>query len=122
MLMSKSILSFGFEIDIPWGFFLTETEIFKQEKSWHCADDAADVADADADANSSDIDDNDDDDGGVGGHLHSAPPGENPPRSNSNFRIAATITLTFANINFNLLFFILNSNFKITGGNRFEQL
>ena len=117
MLMSKSILSFGFEIDIPWGFFLTETEIFKQEKSWHCAD----VADADAD--SSDIYDNDDDDdGGVGGHLHSAPPGENPPRSNSNFRIAATITLTFANINFNLLFFILNSNFKIAGGNRFEQL
>ena len=48
---------------------------------------AYDYDDEDDDDDDDEDDDDDDGNGHAGGHLDSAPSGENPPGSNSNFRI-----------------------------------
>ena len=59
----------------------------KQEKSWHCDHDHHHAVSAVSQDDPDNDDEEDDDDEGAAVHLHSATPEENPPCSNSNFRI-----------------------------------
>ena len=88
MLVSQPDLSFGFEIDITWGESpLTAGNTYLSKKHLDIVE-AYDYDDDYDDDHDDDEDDGDYDDNGHDcGHLDSAPSGENPPRSNSNFRI-----------------------------------